>query len=255
MIVFSRKKDESIIIGDVIEIIVVEIRDDKVRLGIITPKEMSVHRGEALALMGRPRPTKPQPLFGPGLVPDGGFLVLSRRKNEWLVIDGHITVVVVEIQPDKVRIGIDSPREIMPQRREAYRVLKQWDHFIRMVSEQRLTGQCSEKQWANASGNLLDNIPANVAEEVITTVLQSNGLRIERIVSQGQASPPGFWYDQDDSEWVIVVEGNATVQFEGEEPVELQRGSYLNIPAHRRHRVTWTDPQQKTVWLAVHYQS
>ena len=101
---------------------------------------------------------------------------------------------------------------------------------------------------------LFDSIPADVAEEVFTPLLQANGLRIERIVSHGQASPPGFWYDQNENEWVIVLEGSTAVQFEGEpEPVELQRGSYLNIPAHVRHRVAWTDPNQKTVWLAVHY--
>jgi cupin 2 domain-containing protein len=107
---------------------------------------------------------------------------------------------------------------------------------------------------ATASGNLLDNIPADLPEELFTTLLQTTGLRIERIVSQGQASPPGFWYDQEEDEWVIVLEGSATVQFDGEpQPVELYRGSYLNIPAHVRHRVAWTDPNRKTVWLAVHY--
>ncbi len=105
----------------------------------------------------------------------------------------------------------------------------------------------------NIIGNLFANIPIDIAEEELTTVLQDHGLRIERIVSQGQVSPPGFWYDQEESEWVMVLEGGAAVQFEGEEPVELQRGSYLNIPARVRHRVAWTDPNRKTVWLAVHY--
>jgi cupin 2 domain-containing protein len=105
-------------------------------------------------------------------------------------------------------------------------------------------------------GNLFDNLPAKVPEEVLSTILRANGLRIEQIVSQGQASPPGFWYNQEESEWVIVLEGHAAVQFEGEpEIVELQRGSYVNIPAHVRHRVAWTDPDQKTVWLVVYYQS
>lgn len=101
--------------------------------------------------------------------------------------------------------------------------------------------------------NLFDDIPTDVAEEGFTTLFQAYDLRIERIVSHGQASPPGFWYDQEECEWVIVLEGSAAVQFEGEEPVELRRGSYLNIPAHVRHRVAWTNPNQKTVWLAVHY--
>ena len=68
------------------------------------------------------------------------------------------------------------------------------------------------------------------------------------------ASPPGFWYDQEQSEWVLLVEGSAALEFEGHpEPVELRRGSYLNIPARARHRVAWTDPARKTVWLAIHY--
>ena len=105
------------------------------------------------------------------------------------------------------------------------------------------------------TGNLFDNNPADMAEEVFTTILQTNGLRIERIVSHGQASPPGFWCDQEESEWVVVLEGSAAVQFEHDEPVELRRGSYLNIPAHVKHRVAWTDPNQKTVWLAIHYRN
>ena len=102
--------------------------------------------------------------------------------------------------------------------------------------------------------NLLDNPAAELPDELFTTLFQAHDLRIERIVSQGHASPPGFWYDQEENEWVVVLEGSAAVQLEGEaEPVELGRGSYLNIPAHARHRVVWTDPNQKTVWLVIHY--
>src|SRR5271166_4418376 len=102
--------------------------------------------------------------------------------------------------------------------------------------------------------NLLDGIPTDVPEELFTTILQANNLRIERIVSQCHASPPGFWYDQEENELVIVLEGRAAVQFEGDaEPVELRQGSYLNIPAHARHRLARTDPNQNTIWLAIHY--
>ena len=104
--------------------------------------------------------------------------------------------------------------------------------------------------------NLLNNVPAKLSEELVTTLLSAQDLRIERIVSQGQASPPGFWYDQQQNEWVVVLQGSAAVQFEDDpEPVELGRGSYLNIPAHAKHRVVWTDPNQKTVWLAISYGS
>ena len=102
--------------------------------------------------------------------------------------------------------------------------------------------------------NLGDGIPERLPEELVTTILQAGNFRLQRIVSQGHASPPGFWYDQDDNEWVVVLEGRAAVQFEGDaEAVILERGSHLNIPAHVRHRVAWTDPQGKTVWLAIHY--
>jgi cupin 2 domain-containing protein len=104
------------------------------------------------------------------------------------------------------------------------------------------------------SENLFSGIPANLPEELFTTLHQAGSLRIERIVSQGHASPPEFWYDQDEHEWVIVLQGSAIVQSEGDsEPVELQPGSYLNVPAHTRHRVVSTSPTEKTVWLAIHY--
>ena len=102
--------------------------------------------------------------------------------------------------------------------------------------------------------NFFNNIPDDLPEELFTTLHHAKGLRIERIVSQGHASPLGFWYDQDEHEWLIVLQGGATIQFEGDaEPVQLERGAYLNIPAHRRHRVVSTSPTEKTIWLAIHY--
>jgi cupin 2 domain-containing protein len=102
--------------------------------------------------------------------------------------------------------------------------------------------------------NLFNGIPPQLSEELCTVVCCAKNLRIERIVSEGQQSPEGFWYDQEQSEWVVVLEGRAAVEFEGEPAVvELVRGSYLNIPAHRRHRVAWTSRGEKTVWLAIHY--
>jgi cupin 2 domain-containing protein len=102
--------------------------------------------------------------------------------------------------------------------------------------------------------NLLDGIPAELTEELFTTIHRAKGVRMERIVSRGHCSPPGFWYDQDEHEWVIVLAGSAAIQFEDDpEPVQLQQGSYLSIPAHARHRVAWTSPNERTVWLAIHY--
>ena len=102
--------------------------------------------------------------------------------------------------------------------------------------------------------NIFDNIPADLPEELFTTIHAARNFRIERIVSQGQCSPPGFWCDQAEHEWLIVLEGSAAVEFEGDaEPVQLERGAYLNIPAHARHRVVSTSPTEKTIWLAIHY--
>ena len=103
-------------------------------------------------------------------------------------------------------------------------------------------------------GNLLASLPRRLDAEQIIALVANENLRIERIVSTGQASPPGFWYDQPWAEWVLALAGAAGLVFEGEaEPRVLRPGDYLLIPAHRRHRVAWTDPEQPTVWLAVHY--
>jgi len=102
-------------------------------------------------------------------------------------------------------------------------------------------------------GNLFRDLPTAVPEELFETLLRAPGLRVERIVSHGHASPPGFWYDQPGDEWVLIVSGAARLRFEGEEPFEMKVGSFINIPAHLRHRVEWTDPTQPTIWLAIHY--
>jgi cupin 2 domain-containing protein len=102
--------------------------------------------------------------------------------------------------------------------------------------------------------NLLASLPERLDAEQIIALVATETVRIERIVSTGQASPPGFWYDQDRAEWVLLLAGSAGLLFEGEgEPRVLRSGDYLLIPAHRRHRVVWTDAAQPTVWLAVHF--
>jgi cupin 2 domain-containing protein len=103
--------------------------------------------------------------------------------------------------------------------------------------------------------NLLEGIPANLSQELIAPLLTSGALRIERIVSRGHCSPDGFWYDQQTSEWVLLLSGKARLRFDDDEVVEMNPGSYVNIAAHRRHRVEWTHPEQTTVWLAIHYAS
>jgi cupin 2 domain-containing protein len=105
----------------------------------------------------------------------------------------------------------------------------------------------------SAPPNLLADIPASLPEEIVQTLLSTTNVRIERIVSHGHVSPKDFWYDQEMHEWVLLMSGAARLRFEGEEPIEMTAGAFANIPAHKRHRVEWTDPEQPTVWLAIHY--
>jgi cupin 2 domain-containing protein len=103
--------------------------------------------------------------------------------------------------------------------------------------------------------NLLSDLPEISAAEITDALASRPGLRIERIVSHGQASPPGFWYDQDETEWVLLLAGAALLRFEDEgEPRRLRPGDWLEIAAHRPHRVEWTDPDQPTIWLAIFFQ-
>jgi cupin 2 domain-containing protein len=101
--------------------------------------------------------------------------------------------------------------------------------------------------------NIFSAIPPPSTDEFFETLLHHDNVRIERIVSHGHSSPPGFWYDQDLDEWVMLLQGKAKILFENDvTPIELSAGVHLNIPAHRRHRVEWTAPGEDTVWLAVH---
>lgn len=104
------------------------------------------------------------------------------------------------------------------------------------------------------TGNLFHAIPASLPAEISECLLQSGSVRIERIVSSGQHSAPGFWYDQSEHEWVLLLKGEAILRFEqGDQTVHLVPGSYVNIAAHERHRVESTAVDQETVWLAVFY--
>lgn len=103
----------------------------------------------------------------------------------------------------------------------------------------------------NSPTNLFAGIPEHAQEELFTTLLDNPHCRIERIVSFGQASPDGFWYDQDWDEWILLIAGSAELEVAGE-LVALVPGSHLMIRARTRHRVTKTDPLQPTIWLAIH---
>ncbi len=101
--------------------------------------------------------------------------------------------------------------------------------------------------------NLLSSLPENLDEEVFESIHEARHVRIERIISRGHTSPEQGWYDQDEHEWVVVLEGAGTVRFEEGREVHLEKGDHLVIPAHARHRVSWTDPERVTVWLAIFY--
>ncbi len=105
---------------------------------------------------------------------------------------------------------------------------------------------------APCRGNLLRDLPDATLGEVTHELLRDGRVRIERIVSAGQATPAGSWYDQDDSEWVMVASGRAGLEIEGEDAIlEMGPGDWVDLPAHCRHRVAWTAEDGPTVWLAV----
>jgi cupin 2 domain-containing protein len=102
-------------------------------------------------------------------------------------------------------------------------------------------------------GNLLAGLPPHQAAEQVERLVDGRNVRIERIVSTGQASPPGFWYDQPDDEFVVLLAGAARLRFErDDQSLDLKPGDWVEIPAHERHRVEWTQAEPPTVWLAVH---
>ena len=103
------------------------------------------------------------------------------------------------------------------------------------------------------TGNLFDNLPLDLPEEKFDALIDENGLTLARIVSTGQATPEGDWYDQPRDEWVLVVKGAAGLRFEDEETArEMAPGDHVMIPAHARHRVEWTSDAEPTVWLVLH---
>ena len=105
--------------------------------------------------------------------------------------------------------------------------------------------------------SIFADLPSDLNKEQfdeLLRVVNGQSIRIERIVSKGHTSPETGWYDQEENEWVLVLEGAGTLLFaEGDRQVTLRKGDYLHIPAHAKHKVVWTEPEELTVWLAVHY--
>jgi len=102
--------------------------------------------------------------------------------------------------------------------------------------------------------NLFAEVPASLPDELVETLLETDALRLERIVSIGHATPPGEWYDQERPEWVALLSGSAGLRFaDRDDVVEMRPGDHLVIAAHRRHRVEWTDAARPTIWLALHF--
>ncbi len=102
--------------------------------------------------------------------------------------------------------------------------------------------------------NIFSSIPDDIQQELFQDILTTDNFKIERILSKGHSSPAGYWYDQDKSEWVILLKGSAGIRFEDQDYIiELKPGDYLNIPAHLKHRVEWTDQKTETVWIAIFY--
>jgi cupin 2 domain-containing protein len=102
--------------------------------------------------------------------------------------------------------------------------------------------------------NIFADIPDAIPEEMFETIIEKESFRLERIVSDGQLTAEDEWYDEDENEWFILLKGSAGLLLEGDkEPLVLKPGDYLNLPAHRRHKLLWTDADEKTIWLALHY--
>jgi len=104
------------------------------------------------------------------------------------------------------------------------------------------------------NNNIFSSIPEDIPDEITEQIINSGTVRIERIISNGQSSPDNFWYDQDENEWVIVLQGQAEILFENElKIISLKTGDFINIPAHAKHKVKRTAENMATIWLAVFY--
>lgn len=101
--------------------------------------------------------------------------------------------------------------------------------------------------------SLFADVPQHLPTELCQTLLQNPNLRIDRILSQGQSSQEGFWYDQTQSEWVVLLQGQAKLEFSDGRQLNMNPGDYVLLPPHCRHRVAWTSSNPVCVWLAIHF--
>jgi len=101
--------------------------------------------------------------------------------------------------------------------------------------------------------NIFNNVPKKLQEELFENILTKDSIKIQRIISKGHITPKDEWYNQDNDEWVIVLQGEAILSFKDSDDVRLKSGDYINILAHTKHRVSWTLPDEETIWLAVFY--
>lgn len=104
-----------------------------------------------------------------------------------------------------------------------------------------------------SGGNIYENVPENQKDELFERLLTNDNFIIERIVSDGHKSPENFWYDQPTDEFVILLKGSAQIAFENDDSIRLKPGDHILIPARKKHRIEWTNPDEKTFWLAVHF--
>lgn len=130
-------------------------------------------------------------------------------------------------------------------------------HVCKDCERRRRTETNQKKRITDSprpTNNLFAGLPKNLPEELIENLVVSENVRVERIVSTGQSSPPGFWYDQDENEWVIILRGSAALEFAGETKLRRMKcGDWLLIPVHQKHRIVATASDRPTVWLAVFF--
>ena len=103
------------------------------------------------------------------------------------------------------------------------------------------------------TSNIFTNIPKQMNGEIFENIISKDSIKIQKIISKGDTTPKNKWYDQEDDEWVIIMQGEAILSFENQKDIKLKTGEYINIPAHTKHRVSWTIETQETIWLAIHY--